>query len=309
MSTASKRSSYYGRLASQCERGWQQFWFQPQPVTPLLRIRWIVGAFSGYYYLSFTPDLLTWFGPQGLWPRNLAAQIATNFGTELTYRFSILQVSDQPAYLIAIHILAIGLSILLIWGRFLTRFVAVGNLLILLSYTHRAPLLGGPFETVLALLALYLCLEPGAPGIKASRGEEQPVSPATVRAAIALRWMQVHVTAVYLSAGLSMLAADTWWTGMAVWDMVALPLSRSAGFARAFGFPQGIYLINLLTHLIVAFHLMFPILVWNQYLRRAMIHLCWMIWTGIAVVSGQWSYSILMASASAALWHDADYRQ
>jgi hypothetical protein len=117
--------------------------------------------------------------------------------------------------------------------------------------------------------------------------------------------MQVHVTLVYLTGGLNMLAADTWWRGTAAWDLVSLPESRMLDITFLFAFPAGIYLLNIITHLILVYHLVFPILVWNRQLRRLLLDASWLLWCLIAVISGQWSYAALMATVSYLLWEDS----
>ncbi|GIW90252.1 MAG: hypothetical protein KatS3mg109_0684 [Pirellulaceae bacterium] len=289
--------------------GWNAFWFRPAPTTLAAQLRCLAALAGLYFFVAWSEDLWDWFGPSGLWPRSLAAAVASDFGAETSYRFSVLQLSSSPAALLAIHLLLIANSVWLAWGGPAARYSALLHLVGLLSYMHRATLLTGPFEAVLAFLALYVVIEPaGSVRLTHCLRMTQPTD-RRVSANVVRRCVQLHLTAVYLCGGLTMLAGEVWWNGTASWWLLAAPESRQLDLARLVTFPKGIYLLNLITHTLLAFHLAFPILVWSQRSRNSLRRLAWGAWLLVALVSGLWSYAALMAGASWIAWQklpDAD---
>ncbi len=300
---SSSLTHYFSQLGTACDQGWHRFWFTPAPPEPLARLRLVVGCFSLYLVLAFTPDLTTWFASDGLLPRDTVSRLVTGFGQETVYRFSLFQGSDSPAFLWTVHGLFAVNAVLLILG-IQARLTAVINLIGLLSYIHRGPMLTGPFEAVLSMLAAYLCLGPSGRALTIWRPRQaSPASDAprpSLAGNISLRLMQVHLAALHLMIGLNMLGGESWWTGDSIWWLLARPESRLFDLTGLLAGDVGLLLVNLLAHLVVAYHLSFSVLIWPRITRPLLVLLAIPFWLVLLLVSGQVSYCLLMLAANLA---------
>lgn len=302
MSAADNPSNVQQSLIKTLDTAWQHFWWQPSSLRTAAQLRVVAALFGFYYYAAWTVDLVQWLGSDGLWPRSLASVVASDFGQQTVFRFSLAQLSETPAFLYGLHILWLLNSLWLAWGGPVSRLPAVIHLLGILSYVHRGTVLTGPFEAVLATIALYVVIEPAGDVLLPDACCRHRPAPSRFTATIAWRLTQLHLAAVYLLGGLTMLANQTWWSGVAAWYLVAAPESRFFDLTFAFAFPSGIYLLNLLTHGVVAFHLWCTAFVWIGSLRAVVRPAIAGMWLLIALLSGQWSYAAIMAATSLVVW-------
>jgi len=72
------------------------------------------------------------------------------------------------------------------------------------------------------------------------------------------------------------------------------------GVAQLIQEDDATFVVNAWTHLVVLFHLLFPVLVWNRVTRPVMLILAALMWSSLAVVTGLVSYCVLMFIASLA---------
>lgn len=302
-------SRYFTRLAERFGHGWNQFWFTPQDVYALCVVRILTGSFALYYHLSHTADLIRWFGPQGLLP-NETVRFITGAGPEASanYEFSFLRFADSPLGLWILH--ALGFAILFAFTLgWLTRITSVLSLVVLLSYIHRGPMITGLAEPILTMLVAYLCLAPTGSYVSLDRwlkdrkndgsvgpGAIDGVEPIRSTAgAICIRLIQVHTAALYLMMALTKLGGTPWWSGEAMWWLIAQSESRLVDFTFL---QDNVYVINIWTHGIVLFELTFGILIWNSTVRPLMLGIAVLMWMSLALVTGLLSFSILMLIAS-----------
>ena len=160
----------------------------------------------------------------------------------------------------------------------------------------------GPFESVLTMLLFYLCWAPCGACWSIDRrlaawkspGAQDQGLPVSIGANISQRLMQVHLSALYLLMGLSMLAGEVWWAGEAVWWLVARGESRLVDLTFL---DRHLILINLWTHAVVLFALLFGVLIWNSLARPLLLALSLLLWIPLALVTGLVSYCGLMLIA------------
>ena len=117
----------------------------------------------------------------------------------------------------------------------------------------------------------------------------------SVAANISVRMMQVHISALYLMMGLTKLAGETWWRGDAIWWLAASTESRLWDLTFLHRFPL---LINFWTHAVVAFELLFAILIWNRLVRPLLLWIGLVMWLSLAMVTGQVSFCVMMLIAN-----------
>lgn len=310
--------TYWQELTQAIGTGWNRFWFTPRDprATGLLRI--LVGALALYYVLSFTADLERWFGPNGLLPSDTVARLtgdAQGDGATALDRWSYLDYVRQPSELWALHWAGVVVLSLFTLGA-LSRITAVLSVVVVLSYVHRAPMITGQFEPVLTLLLIYLCLAPTGACLsldawwrgrtKGANGSKPSQAAPSIMANVAIRLIQVHLTALYLVIGLTMLGGSlgaeydpTWWRGEGMWWLIARSESRLVDLTFLHGTTQ-IYLVNIWTHAVVAINLACGVLLWNRLARPLLLVLAALSWTALALVTGLVSYCLIMVVAGVA---------
>jgi hypothetical protein len=185
-------------------------------------------------------------------------------------------------------------------------------LVVVLSYIHRATMLTGPFEPILAMTIFYLCLGPAGARYSvdawrrrrraAQHGgveETLEVAPST-SATIATRLLQLHVSLVYVMMGVAKLAdpTDVWWLGEAMWWLAAQPDSRLVDVAWLLA--DHPYVLNAWTHAQVIFELAFGLLIWNRLARPLLVIAAAAMWLLLALVSGLPLFCLMMFIASLA---------
>ena len=294
--------NYFVELVNQVGSGWNRFWFTPSAPQTLGLLRVLTGALALYYVASFGPDLVAFFGPGGLIPVETVQTWTNNVITRFSYFDSI----ETPGSLRAAHYAGLVVVGLFTIG-FFTRVTSILSLVVLLSYLHRAPMLVSEAEPVLAMLMLYLCIGPSGACFSVDawlRRKAQPTDPTaeppapakSTLATIATRLIQIHLAAIFVASGLAMLSTQTWWAGDAVWWIIARP--RSSGFWLTRSLSRMPLVFQFLTHVIVAYHLLFPLLVWNRLARPLVLAAGLLIWPLVAIISGLYLYAAVMLAGT-----------
>jgi hypothetical protein len=304
---------YFEMLVERFGQGWNRFWFTPSDPFTLGVIRVLTGIMAIYMVATFGPDLGAFFGKEGLIQPRLLEDLSAG---QPPYSFSYLNHLDTPAELTIAH--GAGLAVL---GLFTlgvaTRVTSVLALVVVLSYIHRAPLVAAHFEWILAFMMFYLCLGPSgrclsidsllsrrtrarsphAPHEEA--GAARNAAAGSVAATVAIRLMQVHLAAVYLMMGLAKLMGGAqgsiWWTGDAMFWLVARPESRLVDLT---GLHE--YVLNAWTHLVVWTEMLFPVLIWNRLARPLLLAISTLLWASLAVATGLVPFCLIMAIANLA---------
>ena len=281
--------NYLVDLVNQVGSGWNRFWFTPSAPQTLSMLRVLTGALALYYVASFGADLVAFFGPGGLIPVDTVLMWTNDFVTRFSYFDSIQTAGGLRAAhytgLVVVGLFTIG---------FFTRVTSILSLIVLLSYMHRAPMLVTEAEPVLAMLMLYLCIGPSGAcfsvdawlrrrkALQIDPAAEPPAPAKSTLATIATRLIQIHLAAIFVASGLAMLSTQTWWAGDAVWWIIARP--RSSGFWLTRSLSRMPLVFQFLTHVIVAYHLLFPLLVWNRLARPLVLAAGLLIWPLVAII-------------------------
>lgn len=299
-------AAYWESLTVAFGDAWNRFWFTPREPTTLAVIRWLTGLMAIYVHATYSMDLVRWFGPDGMFPVEVVEQLA---GPQRV-RFSYLDYLQSPGELYVAHATALVILALFTIG-FYTRITALLALVVTVSYMHRAPMVTGELEPVLAMVLFYICLGPSGACLSVDRalarrnaplelaipsGEPQPAG-RSVTANLAIRLMQVHLCVIYLMMGVSKLAEpdDTWWQGDAVWWLIAKPDSRLVDLTWLH---DHLYLVNGWTHAIVLFELAFAMFIWHSLARPLLLALSVLMWGTLALVSGLVPFCLMMLIAS-----------
>ena len=319
--------NYFQALFEGIGGGWNRFWFTPSSPVPLAALRILAGILLLWSHWSYTGDLDLLFGRQGLLPPDRVEQIYINPSPEGVERFatrmamfSYLNFAQNSGQLWVLHIAGFFVIGTLIVG-FRSRTAAVLAVIVHLSYMHRAPLYTGQFESILAFLLFYLCVGPCGACWSLDRwmldrraaknsAVSQPafllsgIAP-SYQATIAIRLLQVHTCLVFAMMFIGMLGSPSpeapWWTGQAVWWLLARVETRPFDLTALGTGRQGEKLMEVWTHVIVWFEGLFALLVWNRLARPLMIVLLVVMWAPLlALATGLYAFALAMAVAGLA---------
>jgi hypothetical protein len=274
-------------------RIWLDFWFTPADARPLAIVRILTGLLGLALTGSYAGDLETWFGPAAMlplasgsgWPGSgvpsLFAQVAWPAG--LWPLFGLLVA--------ALAAVAIGLG-----GRLacITAAVLWAGLL------NRGPVLAGPADDCLAVLLWCLAVGPATANwsvdrfIQDRRGGPAPTPSPWARVSLGL--VRVHATAITAAVLLAQLKGDAWWDGTAAWWLAARPDSRLLDLTGLYRSSE--YLMNLVTHAIVAFEAVFALGLWFTASRRGVARAGLVAWPAIGILAGEpfWGLAMVIFS-------------
>lgn len=289
--------NYATELTGDFGRGWNRFWFWPQTAETLAALRICVGLIALYVIGSFGPDLQVFFGPGGLVPQAMV----DNWVGQTPARISAFKLVSSPGEITAVFALSLAAVALFTAGAF-TRVTSVLAFLAVVSFSHRGPLLTQLVEPLLALATFYLCLGPCGAAISVDAWRKRKASSGTrvatpecrsVTATISQRLLQLHTSAIYVMMGLGKISAgEVWFNGDAVWRMAAKPESRLIDLTGLLYNHPFVY--QGWSHLIVLFELAFGILIWQRRARPLLLALSVMHWAGLAILTGDVPFCLLM---------------
>ncbi|HVW39651.1 MAG TPA: hypothetical protein VHB99_20175, partial [Pirellulales bacterium] len=221
----------------------------------------------------------------------------------------------DPTAMALVHTCVIVLIALFTVGLF-TRVTSVLSLLVLLSYIHRGPLLTAQVEPILAFVLFYLCLGPAGADwsldrwLASRRKAANPVALQTAyssptaastqmssAATISIRLIQVHLTLVYAMMAIGKVSSDVWWSGSAMWWLIAKSESRLVDFTWLH---NARLLVDGLTNGVMLYQIAFPVLIWNRLARPLLLGLGVVVWGLLALVTGMIPFALAMLIASLA---------
>jgi hypothetical protein len=286
---------YFSRLSQEFGSGWTRFWFTPSDPATISAIRLLAGVLVVYMHATLCFDLEAFFGADGLLPAGEIAVLEAN-------TFSYLNYLVSPAELWAVHLL--GLAVLIAFAAgFYTRITSVLSMVVFLSTVHRAPIITGRTEIVLAMLMLYLCLAPCGrrfsldAWLAARNSKRNNLVAASTTATIATRLIQIHLSLLTSMMAFSQLSGEVWWTGDGIWFLMTRPQSRLIDLT---GLESSPLIVDLLSHLLVGFELSFPILVWPRLFRPLMLGFGVLVWSFLALITGDLTFTAALLIASVA---------
>ncbi len=281
------------------EQEWNQFWFTPTGSQRLAWMRLLAGLIGLYMLITYGLDLHRLLGPEGMLP---SETIHTLYGETWSY-WEFISTS-QLNVVHWIGVLVVGLFAL---GAGI-RWTSIGASIVLLSYFQRAPVLTGPAEAVLSMLLVYLCI--GRSGetlsihalLKKQAHTWTSDSPHTVSNTVAIRLIQIHLAVICLMMGFAQLSVNVWWTGEAIWLLADRPGGSLVDFTWLANHPQW---MGAWSHLVTAYLLTVPILIWNRLTRPLLLVWSVAVWISLALVSGQVMLCLTMLVAMLAFVEEA----
>jgi hypothetical protein len=276
---------------------WTRLWFEPAPARPLAIVRILTGVVALALWWSWSADLLTWFGPEGLMP------IGAVRAWRSPWAVSALDALTAPATVRGFH-LALGLVLVSLTVGFATPLVAPLAAVGFAGLLNRAPMLAGPADDCIAVL--LWCLVVGRSGddlsvdrwLPARAG--RPAPPPHLRNQIALSLLLLHGIVITLAALLAQSKGDAWWDGSAAWWLAG---REDAALQLQSLYRRSEYLMNGIAHAITLFEALFVTGLCIPGLRRSAGWLGVCAWPVVGLLAGEpwWGAAMGVLAVAAAV--------
>ena len=275
---------------------WHRFWFDPADPYTLGIMRLLTGWMLVYNLLVWGLDLQAFFGFDGLLPLQ---SILDFHGRDPIFSFWFY-VPEQ--WITTAHWSCVGIAVLFFLGVG-TRVTSVLAFLITISYSQRVPIANFGLDQILGMLCLYLAIGPSGACLSVDnwwrrrRAQKQGIVPTESRhasARVALRLIQLHMCVIYFWAGIAKLKGDSWFTGEAMWQVLANQEYQTMDLTWMAWIP---WLPFLVAHVTVLWEMSFCVLIWNQKLRPLMLLIGTGMHFGIGAFLGMWTFGLVMTFA------------
>ena len=283
---------YFRSLYRESLAGWNRFWFTPIDPATLCFIRVLAGGMLFYTHLVWSLNLEEFFGPRG-W---LAPEAVATFQGQ-SYAWSYFWLIESPGLLWTVHMAALAVFLMFALGCY-SRVTSVLSYLAAVAYVNRVPGALFGLDQINVMLAMYVMLGPSGARYSLDRwwqlrraGKANAAVEPSVTANISLRLIQLHMCVIYLFAGLSKLMGPTWWEGTAMWGAIANLEYQSHDVLWLVRWPV---LVNLMTHVTVAWEISYAALVWPRLTRPLVLLLAIPLHLGIAIYLGMVTFGIIM---------------
>jgi len=264
--TATNQISADQTVTDQIADTWNRFWFTPADPRPLVAVRILTAVLGLMLLWSYAADLQTWFGPDGMLPVETVAVLRPPAG------WSLYDVATTTTAVWAIFAATV-VALVMTGAGVVPRPSAVVAALLWASLLNRGPMLAGPADDCLAVL--LWCLVAAAFSAAVGRG-----------------LLQVHAAAIAAAAAVAQLKGDVWWDGTAAWWLAARAESRLVDLTGLFRASE--YLMNLTTHAVPAFEILFAIGLWFAATQPLVARAGLVAWPLIGLFAGQpaWGFAL-----------------
>lgn len=244
---------------------WNRFWFAPQETSALALFRIGFGLLTFAWTLALLPDLLTFFGRDGIVPRP-----PDYSRVDLPWTWGLLDGAPGHGVVIALFVVMLVASVLVTVGLY-TRLASAVLFVAILSFERRNPFVFNAGDTLIRVMALYLVLAPAGASLSVDRlrRARERFWSFPARAPWALRLVQLQVSVIYLSTVWEKLQGDTWRDGTAV--SYALRTTDIQRVALPHALVDSQLVAGVLTYGTLATELAVGVLIWNRRARPFVI--------------------------------------
>lgn len=279
-------------LPGRCWKKWREFWFRPEDPFTLGMIRILTGMMLVYNLLVWGLDLDAFFGLDGLQPLE-AIRVVHEGSRAFSFWMYV-----SPDWLHTVHWICVFVAVLFCLGTW-TRVTSVLAFVITVSYSQRVPVANFGLDQILGFLCLYLAIGPSGAALsidawrnrQQAKNEERSASRKRASAGMTLRLIQCHMCIIYFWAGFAKLKGQSWWTGEAMWQVIANMEYQTTDLTWMASVP---WLPYLLAHITVAWEVFFCVLVWNSSLRPFILTVGVAMHLGIGAFLGMWTFGLVM---------------
>lgn len=242
-------------------RAWDRFWFEPEPVFGLARLRGALCVITALYFISAWADAAFWYAEGGPFsPINTSRFWQTaNLQDEASWNLSPLFLTASPWVYQAYLVVGMVLSVIVFAGRG-GRVAAFALWLFVVGWANRAMILSGLAETMLSLGLFAAAIAPASPAW--AKAGSPPMCHWTTR--LANRLTAVQITVVGLLTTATMLGGRIWFNGLGAYALAAPKEDRTIDWTGDESWLLEPFVHETLTHLIVVALPLGLCLAWNR---------------------------------------------
>jgi hypothetical protein len=242
-------------------RAWNEFFFKPQPATPVCIFRILFGLISMANLLLLSPEWMMWYGPHAV------ISMETTDGMSFGPTMSLFQVIPQTELAISIFFWLFLLFTVMLTIGYMTRFAAVAVYLCMSSIQMRNGYILNSGDTLLMVTGFFLMFAPSGAmfsvdnWLRVRRGRED--TSVKLYSPWAQRMLQIQTGVVYFSTFYWKSLGLLWANGTAVYYAL-----RLEDFQR-FPMPpmHNLYLIKSLTWSTLVIEFGLGVLIWFKETR------------------------------------------
>ncbi|MEC9094282.1 MAG: HTTM domain-containing protein [Planctomycetota bacterium] len=292
------RSAFFKQLLD----SWDHFWFKPTDTTTLGMMRILAGAIIFYTHFVWTFEFSSFFAND-----QILSEEHNRMITGSLFAWSHFHWLDSIPLLWGIHFLALACMLLFCLGLG-TRITGTLTAFFTISYANRA--IGATFglDQINVMLAFYLAMAPSGSSLsldsllrtrKLRTNSKNSILSAekSTLANFTTRLIQIHLCIIYLFAGCGKFLGVTWWNGEAIWGAIANSEYQTIDLTGLAAYPL---LINLITHLALAWEASYFILVWPKWSKPFVIFFAVILHLGIGLAMGMVEFGLIMITANLA---------
>jgi hypothetical protein len=256
------------------------------------------GLIVFYTHLVWTPLLGRFLGAEGMLPPTYRRDFFDS-----SFAWSHFDWISSSSVLMWIHI--VGLIVMLLFALgFWTRFTGITTALLVISYANRGTGALFGLDQIASFLTMYLAISNcgGSFSLATRLGLRNKESGTSIRNNIAIRLMQIHLSIVYLFAGLGKCQGETWWNGEAIWGAVASFEYQTLDMTWL---ADHMWLVSLITLTTLVFEVGYVALIWPKLTRPLMLLLAIPLHLGIGLCMGMLEFGLIMLVANLAFFEFA----
>ncbi len=280
----------HGNAADRIASTWLDYWFTPADARPLAAVRILTGLLGLALAMSYAGDLVRWFGPGGMLPPEAVDGWRPRVG---------LSPLDSVATSLGLHVFfaALVAALVAVTIGFPSQVACVVAALLWAALLNRGPMLAGPADDCLAILLWCLAVGPCGRAWSLDRVICDRRGLAAPRpspwASTSLGLLRIHATAITLGVLCAQLKGDDWWNGTAAWWLAAGPDAPFVDLTALYRRSE--YAMNLVTHGIVAFEILFAMGLWFDASRQTVCRAGLIAWPIIGLLAGEPLFGLAMA--------------
>jgi Vitamin K-dependent gamma-carboxylase len=253
--------------------GWNEFWFEPISIAPLVVFRMAYGLIALAWSLALVPEYYALMTRDGILPHQ------PPFTGKQAGVWGVLGTFPGKTAAVLLLVAVIVASVFMILGLF-PQLAALVLLIGMMSFERRNPYVFNAGDVLLRVTAFYLIFAPTAAALSLSAFLRDRKSFWTFsrRAPWAMRLLQIQLSVVYLFAVWTKAQGTTWNNGTAV--SFALRISDIGRFPVPSFITGSALISNIFSYGTLVLELSLAILVWNRKLRP------WVLLAGLSLHLG-----------------------
>jgi hypothetical protein len=240
-------------------RAWNEFWFAPVLLVKTSRFRVAAASVTFAYFLLRHTQLAEFYYDDGMLTLSKSKTIFDGI-----FHSPLFWFPTEPFAIHALH-WALLLSLLLLALGIWPRVMAAAALYLHVLFIDRNFLVMYGFDKIVSVWLFYLMFMKSGEYFSVRKSKRVTAYSYDLLTPIAVRLAQLHICVVYAYSGLEKARGKGWWTGEALWGILANGIVSPIDMSFMAYAP---WLVYLGTYTSVLWEIYFPLAIWVPVLRK-----------------------------------------